>query len=158
MHNYDRRIASNQLETKLAEIRRRSEAAWEQASDDPRDDSDAKAFTKDWDAWGESWDDAETEIERGEFRTALKSLENCAYREKEYGSDEHARAALKVLEKMGPKYDDGELAEDGDRVRGGDGDDEDEGKIFKIKSNGDCMVAWESGVKTPAETSDLSRI
>lgn len=50
----------------------------------------------------------------------------------------------------------------GDRVEAGSGDDHDTGRVIRFLAErvGECdvEVAWDSGVRTPAVSSDLRRI
>jgi len=49
------------------------------------------------------------------------------------------------------------LVRTGDRVSGGIGEDQDTGRVIELLDDGMVLVAWDSGIRTPAVAADLTR-
>lgn len=84
-------------EATIKQISDLSDAAWEQAADEPRDEDTAAEFIADWDACGDAYMEARRAIDGGDATGARQALERAGALEAKWGSREHADRALATL-------------------------------------------------------------
>ena len=82
----------------LTQCRDMSQLCWEQAANDPRDESSAAEFIAAWDAAQTGYDVAIVAIAEGRIPDAIDVLTETARLEREYGDDQHARRALAAVQ------------------------------------------------------------
>ncbi len=75
-----------------------SQLRWEQAADEPRDETTAKEFIEAWDECIAAYDAARASLKGDGWREAARVHLEAAQRiEAEYGDDDYARSALAAL-------------------------------------------------------------
>lgn len=85
------------IESQIKAISDMSDSAWEQAADQPRDDSTDARFLADWDACLERYVEARQAVDRGDLAEARDVLRLAAILEGRWGSSEHALKAIALL-------------------------------------------------------------
>lgn len=85
------------IESQIKALSDLSDAAWEQAAEEPRDDATAAKFIADWDACGERYIEARQAVDRGNLSEARDVLALAVILEERWGSAEHARKAIALV-------------------------------------------------------------
>lgn len=88
---------SSTIESQIKALSDLSDAAWEQAADEPRDEDTAAEFIADWDACGERYIEARQAVDRGNLNEARDVLALAVILEERWGSSEHAQKAIALL-------------------------------------------------------------
>jgi hypothetical protein len=85
------------LDSQIKSLSDLSDAAWEQAADQHRDDATDAGLRADWDACMDRYVEARQAVDRGNIAEARDALRLAVILEGRWGSSEHAQQAIALL-------------------------------------------------------------